>query len=139
MVGALYFVFLLLVVVLFACVAVLMYQAFQPAYLVDLAELRGLDPTLRRFYKKYVVDTVLAAYVARINDLAVANDVPQTLRSKEAQIAAAAKALAARVARMSAAELFPTLEGYGEDDVFTVRQLFAKVVEHVGAVVDLRR
>lgn len=138
MVGALYFVFLLLVVVLFACVAVLMYQAFQPAYLVDIAELRGLEPTVKRFYKKYVVDTVWAAYVARINDLIVANDVPRTLKTKEAQVAAAAKALADRVSQMSAAELFPMTEGY-EDDVFTVRQLFAKVVEHVGGIVDLRR
>lgn len=68
MINALLFIFLLIVVFLFACVIVLMFQNFQPVYIVDLAEFRDLDPVIKHMYKRYLVDIVLAALIKRVNE-----------------------------------------------------------------------
>lgn len=64
----------------------LLFQNFQPTYLVDLAEFATLDPTFKRFYKQYFVDIVLKAYLERYNSYMIAGGRAQYLLNNEASI-----------------------------------------------------
>lgn len=130
MVGALLFIFLVIVIVLFACVVVLMFQTLQPTYIVDLAEFRDLHPTVKRFYKQYLVDIVIAALVSRTNMALVELNVPKSLKDKEAQVKAAAEQAARDIMTTPTSSLMATArrasstataEGY--DDMYAAASI----------------
>lgn len=139
---ALFFVFFMIVLLLFGCVAFMMFRGVKPIYLVDLAELRGLNPVVKRFYKKYAIDTVMAAYIRRLNDLLIAQDVPRILKANEAAIARRAKATAREIAHMQLPQLMPMpVRPSGDDEGFegepSLRGIFAEVSRHMADVLDV--
>lgn len=94
MIAILIFVFLLMVIFLFGCVIMLLFQNFQPVYLADLAEFSSLEPTVKRFYKQYFVDIIWKAFMDKYNALLIANGHPKYLLDNEASIRAQCHAIA---------------------------------------------